>query len=91
MSRSMQEEQLAVECGYWPLFRFNPMRKKEGANPFTLDSKITPEKFRDFLLGENRFASLYHANPTLAEQLFTQAQKEREDLYAFYRSLSERP
>jgi pyruvate-ferredoxin/flavodoxin oxidoreductase len=90
MSRSIHEEQLAVECGYWTLFRFNPTRKEKGENPFTLDSKIAPEKFREFLLGENRFASLFKNNPVLAEELFTKAQKEREELYAFYRSLSER-
>ena len=50
MSKTQEEEKLAVECGYWHLYRYNPMLEKEGKNPFTLDSK-DPDwtKFQEFL------------------------------------------
>ena len=58
MTKSGQhEEALAVECGYWHLWRYNPNNAKEGKNPFTLDSKEPQwDKFQDYLMGEVRFA-----------------------------------
>ena len=62
MGKSQAEEKKAVECGYWQLFRFNPLLEAEGKNPFQLDSK-EPDytKFREFLMGEVRFNSLMKA------------------------------
>ena len=64
MGKSQQEEKKAVECGYWQLYRYNPMLEIEGKNPFQLDSK-EPDytKFREFLMGEVRFNSLMKATP----------------------------
>ena len=65
MNRSQHEEELAVQCGYWQLWRYNPELAKEGKNPFQLDSKAPKwENFRDYLLGEVRFASLKKVRPT---------------------------
>ena len=71
MGKSQQEEKKAVECGYWPLYSYNPMLEIEGKNPFQLDSK-EPDytKFREFLMGEVRFNSLMKATPEEAERLF---------------------
>ena len=71
MGKSQQEEKKAVECGYWQLYRYNPMLEIEGKNPFQLDSK-EPDytKFREFLMGEVRFNSLMKATPEEAERLF---------------------
>ena len=64
MGRSQHEEALAVECGYWHLWRFNPELAKEGKNPFQLDSKAPQwDKFQDYLMGEVRFSSLKKADP----------------------------
>ncbi|MBQ8291909.1 MAG: pyruvate:ferredoxin (flavodoxin) oxidoreductase [Clostridia bacterium] len=89
MSKCMEEERLAVESGYWHLFRFNPTMKQTGKPPFILDSKAPSISLREFLLRENRFASLQKANPTLANELFSQAEKENAELFSFYQRLSE--
>ncbi len=65
MGHAQQEEQKAVECGYWSLWRYNPALEEEGKNPFSLDSKAPDwDKFEDFLKGEVRYASLLKAFPT---------------------------
>ena len=52
----------AVDCGYWHLYRYDPRRIAEGKNPFQLDSpEPDADKIMEFLMGENRFASLNHA------------------------------
>jgi pyruvate-ferredoxin/flavodoxin oxidoreductase len=73
--------------GYWHLYRFNPDLKKDGKNPFTLDSKTPTADLKEFLLGEARFASLFKKYPDRAERLFKQAKKEREALFEFYQKL----
>ena len=89
MSRCMEEEKLAVDCGYWHLYRYNPALKGEGKNPFLLDSKPPTGNFREFLAGENRFASLKKASPEHAETLFTELEEENKKLYAFYQKLAQ--
>ncbi len=77
MGKSQQEEQKAVECGYWQLYRYNPMLETEGKNPFQLDSKEPDySKFRDFLMGEVRFNSLMKATPEDAERLFQETEND---------------
>ena len=77
MGKSQAEEKKAVECGYWQLYRYNPMLEEEGKNPFQLDSK-EPDytKFRDFLMGEVRFNSLMKAAPAEAEELFAKTEQD---------------
>ncbi|MCQ2184618.1 MAG: pyruvate:ferredoxin (flavodoxin) oxidoreductase [Bacteroidales bacterium] len=76
MGKSQKEEKLAVECGYWHLYRYNPALIDEGKNPFTLDSK-EPDwtKFQDFLKGEVRFASLYKLFPEQAQELLQKTEE----------------
>ena len=69
MSNSQEEEKKAVECGYWQLYRYNPELKGE-KNPFILDSKEPKGNFKDFLMGEVRYASLAKAFPEEADALF---------------------
>lgn len=91
LSKCMEEEQLAVESGYWQLYRYDPRLKEENKNPFRLDSKTPTKDFKEFLLGENRFTSLKNQNPTLAEELFKRAEKtskERRKLYEQLANLS---
>ena len=88
MSKCMEEERNAVESGYWQLYRFNPALKAQNKNPFTLDSKAPTRDFKEFLLGENRFAALKKTNPTLADELFTRAEQERDERLRFYERLT---
>ena len=77
MGKSQAEEKKAVECGYWQLYRYNPMLEEEGKNPFQLDSKEPDySKFRDFLMGEVRFNSLVKAAPAEAEELFRRTEQD---------------
>lgn len=88
MSKSVEEEKLAVDCGYWHLFRYDPRKKAEGKPPFMLDSKAPTADFKAFLMGENRFASLKKSAPQVADELFEQAEKDSKELFAFYQNLS---
>ena len=67
---SQMEEKLAVECGYWHLWSYNPDNIEEGKNPFKLDSRKPKwELFKDFLKREVRYSSLYKQFPNEAEEL----------------------
>ena len=89
MGLSQKEEKLAVECGYWHLYRYNPMLEEQGKNPFTLDSK-EPDwtKFQDFLKGEVRFASLYKLFPESASELLTKTEEFAKLRLASYKRLA---
>jgi len=76
MANTKQEEQKAVKSGYWNLFRFNPLRKEQGLNPFTLDSKAPTISYEDFLLGEIRYNSLKRKSPEKAALLFAEAEED---------------
>jgi len=69
MGKAQEEEKLAVQSGYWPLYRYNPALKAEGKNPFTLDSKKPDGSLQQFLEGEIRYASLQRTFPAEAEKL----------------------
>ena len=85
MGRSQAEEGRAVECGYWHLWRYNPLLAEEGKNPFTLDSKEPDwSKFRDFLLGEVRYLSVQKAYPDEADKLFSEAERMAKLRYQSY-------
>ena len=73
MTNCQAEMKKAVDCGYWNLFRYNPALKAEGKNPFSLDSKAPVTDYKEFLMGEARYASLTRAFPDRAEELFETA------------------
>ena len=89
MGLSQKEEKLAVECGYWHLYRYNPLLEEQGKNPFTLDSK-EPDwtKFQDFLKGEVRFASLYKLFPDHAQELLDKTEEFAKVRYNTYKRLA---
>ena len=85
MSKAQTEEQLAVECGYWNNFRFNPAA--EGAK-FTLDSKEPKEEgYQEFLDGEVRYNALKRANPEKAARLFKKNEQEAMERYEYLKKL----
>lgn len=89
MRYSQLEGKKAVEAGYWQLYRFNPQLKESGQNPFQLDSKDPSSNFKDFLLGEVRYASLLKLFPDEAEKLFEQAEKDAKERLAGYKRLAQ--
>ena len=89
MGLSQLEEKKAVECGYWHLYRYDPRLKAEGKNPFTLDSKAPTGDFQQFLLGENRYASLKLSFPEKAQELYEKAARDARERYESYLRLAE--
>lgn len=90
MGTSQDEMKKAVECGYWHLYRYDPRRIAEGKNPFQLDSKEPDtDKVMDFLMGENRFASLKNNFPDKADALYAKEVEDVKARYARYKKLAE--
>ena len=84
MDKAQTEEKLAVECGYWNNFRYNPAAEKK----FSLDSKAPKlETYQDFLKGEVRYLSLAMKNPERAAELFARNEAEAKERYAYLEKL----
>ena len=89
MGKSQEEEEKAVKCGYWHLWRYNPALEAEGKNPFTLDSKEPNwDDFKGFLKGEVRYASVMKQYPAEAEELFQAAEDNAKWRYNNYKRLA---
>ena len=85
MGKSQAEEEAAVKCGYWHLWRYNPALEAEGKNPFSLDSKEPNwDAFQDYLKGEVRFASVMKQYPTEAADLFNACEDMAKKRYQSY-------
>ncbi|NDW10565.1 pyruvate:ferredoxin (flavodoxin) oxidoreductase [Dysgonomonas sp. 520] len=89
MGHAQDEEKMAVECGYWHLWRYNPMLEEEGKNPFIMDSKEPDwSKFQSFLGGEVRYTSLQKSNPGEAKELYLAAQDNAQWRYRSYQRMA---
>ena len=88
MSKVMDEAKAATECGFWPLYHYNPDLEKDGGNPFVLDSGEPNGKLREYMMGEVRFSSLTRTFPERAELLFAQAEDFTARRYAKYKRLA---
>ena len=85
MGKSKHEEELAVKCGYWHLWRYNPALEEQGKNPFSLDSKAPNwADFQDFLTGEVRFQALKKQFPEQAKELFQACEENARRRYQSY-------
>jgi len=89
MGKSQEEEKLAVQSGYWPLYRYNPQLAKEGKNPFILDCKAPDGSLQEFLSGENRYKLLERSFPEESKRLRTQMEEEVMIRYEVYRRMAE--
>ncbi|MBM3311219.1 MAG: pyruvate:ferredoxin (flavodoxin) oxidoreductase, partial [Candidatus Aminicenantes bacterium] len=89
MSKSQAEEKLAVDTGYWILYRYNPLLAKEGKNPLVLDSKEPKLDYATFLNNEIRYRTLVQQYPEIAKELFAQAAEEAKKRHALYKKLAE--
>ncbi|MCF7792685.1 MAG: pyruvate:ferredoxin (flavodoxin) oxidoreductase [Candidatus Cloacimonetes bacterium] len=89
MHKTQKEEKKAVDSGYWLLYRFNPDLKKEGKNPFSLDSKEPTIPVRDFLEGERRYTSLERTFPEKVEGFRSEFDKYAKERYLKYKKMAE--
>jgi len=89
MGKTLENTKDAVDCGYWHLYRYNPLLKNEGKNPFVLDSKQPQASFRDFILDQVRYSSLLQEFPDTAENLFKAAEEDAKERYEIYRKMAE--
>ena len=91
LKNNHKQQQLAVDSGHWPLFRYNPDNAKQGINPLHLDSKAPSIPYREFIETEVRFNMLWRTNPEVAEQLLEQSQQDVLHRYHFYEQLANLP
>ena len=85
MAKAQDQAKLAVECGYWTTFRYDPRLEKEGKNPFQLDSKEPNwDKYLDHLMTETRYAQLSKINPVKAQELLELNKAEAQRRYKMY-------
>lgn len=85
MSKTQTEEKLAVEAGYFPLYRYNP----DNESPFTWDAKEPKGSYQDFIRSEGRYKSLQKTNPEAAEALYEQAEADAAKRMAVYKAVGE--
>jgi len=90
MGHANDEQEKAVKCGYWHLYRFNPDLEAEGKNPMQLDSKEPNwDEFQNFLNGELRYSALTKQFPAEAEELFKAAEKNAKWRFNSYKRMAE--
>jgi len=88
MGKTQERTKLAVESGYWHLWRFDPRRKQAGQNPFILDSKEPTKDFQEYLRGEVRYTALENGFPEVAASLFKAAEEDAKDRYDTYKRMA---
>jgi pyruvate-ferredoxin/flavodoxin oxidoreductase len=89
MAKGMHQQKLAVESGYWPLYRYNPKLSHENKNPFQLDSSDPKIALRDYIYTEGRYRMLQQSEPEVAKFLLDQAQKAVTRRWQQYKQLAE--
>ena len=89
MARGMHQQKLAVDSGYWPLYRYNPRLVDENKNPFQLDSSDPKIQLQDYIYTEGRYRMLQQSEPAVAKFLLGQAQKAVSRRWHQYKNLSE--
>ncbi len=89
MGLSQEEEKRAVDCGYWLLYRYNPLLKAQGKNPLQLDSKEPTADLNDYLMGEVRYKTLTKQFPEEAKRLHEQLAVEYAERYQQYKRMAE--
>ena len=88
MAKGMHHQKLAVESGYWPLYRFNPALESEGKNPFQLDSKDPKIPLQDYIYTEGRYRMLQRSDPEAAKTLLAHAQASVNHRWQQYKKLA---
>ena len=88
MAKGLEQQALASQSGYWPLYRYDPRLEDQGKNPFQLDSKAPSIPLKQYAYNENRYRILQQSNPAMAEQLMTEAQENVNERWKLYSGLA---
>ncbi len=88
MSNNLRQQDMAVNSGHWPLFRYDPRKIEQGENPLHMDCKAPSIPYRDYLASETRFSVLNRTHPDDAERFLKLAQKHVESKYSLYEQLA---
>jgi pyruvate-ferredoxin/flavodoxin oxidoreductase len=88
MAKGMTQQKLAVDSGYWPLYRYNPSLSDENKNPFQLDSHDPKIPLEDYIYTEGRYRMLQQSDPAVAKFLLTQAQKSVHHRWQQYKQMA---
>ena len=88
MGMAQAEIRKAVDCGYWPLYRYNPALAQQGKNPMTIDSKEPTGNYQEFLQGEVRYTALARQFPDAAKTLFAQQEEDAKERLESYKRLA---
>ncbi len=88
MAKGMDQEALAVKCGYWPLYRYDPRLREQGENPLQLDSREPSVPLREYAYNENRYRMLLQSHPERAERLLEEAQQAVVDRWRKYQHMA---
>ena len=89
MAYATKQQKEAVESNYWQLYHYNPELIAKGENPFKMDSKEPSKSYREFLMSENRYASLLRRSPEEGEELLDASEEDARQTYKRYKELSE--
>ncbi|MCU0229440.1 MAG: thiamine pyrophosphate-dependent enzyme, partial [Bryobacterales bacterium] len=88
LSHGLDQQKLAVDTGYWPMYRYNPVLAADGKNPLQLDSRDPKTPLKQYTQNETRFTMLMRSNPEAAEGFLKGAQKDIEDRWKLYKHLA---
>ncbi|HOC31435.1 MAG TPA: thiamine pyrophosphate-dependent enzyme, partial [Armatimonadota bacterium] len=88
MAKGMTQQKMAVDSGYWPLYRYNPALVEQGKNPFQLDSKAPTLALKDYIYTETRYRMLTQSDPAAAAELLTLAQEDVQSRWALYEKMA---
>jgi len=88
MADGLRHQKLAVDSGYWPLYRFDPRQSARGENPFSLDSGKPTIPLRDYVYTESRYRMLQQSAPEAAAALLAEAQSDVDTRYHYYAELA---
>jgi pyruvate-ferredoxin/flavodoxin oxidoreductase len=88
LSNNIRQQELAVDAGHWPLFRYDPRRIEQGESPLKMDSKEPSIPYRDFAATETRFSVLERTHPQASQRFLRQAQQQIKARYLLYEQLA---
>jgi pyruvate-ferredoxin/flavodoxin oxidoreductase len=88
LRKGLDQQKLAVQSGYWPLYRYNPMLAAEGKNPLIIDSREPSIPLKDYIYNETRYRMLVQSDEQRAEELLKLAQQDVKKRWIYYKQLA---